>query len=179
MQSFFCAILTAVAVKGGLFGSVAAQPSKADPIAWETSLQRAQDAAFVQNKKLLVYLWTEWSGLCRVLENNALRDPRVVQLIRDEYIPVAMKGDAREDLWFQGEKYAYIEEDLIHGLAYILMNGKTEFPTLVVMNRHGQVLSPIVGLTPPDRLAKILKYYASGIYITNTWEEFENAYHPH
>ena len=146
-------------------------------IQWIPAFQQAADNAKIQHKPLFVYLHTEWSGLCRLLENNVLSDTHVQVLLNKYYVPVHLAADSKTNQWFRGLQYTYDDTHHVHRLAYELMQGKTEFPTIVILNPKGEILTPVIGRIPAARLRKILDYYAEDTYMTISWDEFDAKHH--
>lgn len=145
-------------------------------IQWEPTLAKAIDKAFVQNKKVLVYIYADWCGFCKLMERKALRNREVIRYINQRYVPVMLNAMSKDEVWFMGSSFKYDEEHHINELAYVLMEGDLQFPTWIVMNRQTDILSPIVGYQKAQTFLKALRYYGEEIYITTTWEEFDGNY---
>ncbi|MFW5659649.1 MAG: thioredoxin family protein [Bacteroidota bacterium] len=150
-----------------------AEPFAIPGIHWAPDLQTGADLARIQHKPMCVYLHTRWSGLCRLLENNALRDTNVQRLLNDYFVPMHLPGDSPDPIWFRGLQYRYDSTAHVHRLAYELMQGQTDFPTIVILNAQGEILTPIIGRVTAARLRKILDYYAEDTYMLISWDEFD------
>ena len=165
------AVITSLA--GNLAHAQDGEPLDIPSIHWAPDMQTGADQARIQHKPMFIYLHTRWSGLCRLLENNALRDTSIQRLLNAHYVPMHLAGDTPAPIWFRGLQYQYDSTAHVHRLAYELMQGHTNFPTIVILNSQSEILTPIIGRVPAARLRKILDYYAEDTYMMISWDEFD------
>lgn len=77
------------------------------PIAW----QPWSDAVFAKakrdNKFVLLNVEAVWCHWCHVMDATTYRDPKVLKLIRDRYIPVKVDSDAHPEIARRYEDYGW------------------------------------------------------------------------
>lgn len=141
-------------------------------IKW-VSLDEAIDRARRDNKKVLIFVYTDWCGYCKLMEKKSFRNPDVVEYMNQKYVAVKLNAWSKGVVWFAGHQFKFIEELNIHQLAYQLLDGKMEYPTSVILNYNNyEILSPVRGYMEPRSLMKVLKFYGDDIYLTKTWNEY-------
>lgn len=141
-------------------------------IKW-VSLDEAIDRARRDNKKVLIFVYTDWCGYCKLMEKKSFRNPDVVDYMNQKYVAVKLNAWSKGVVWFAGHQFKFIDELNIHQLAYQLLDGKMEYPTSVILNYNNyEVLSPVRGYMEPRTLLKVLKFYGDDIYLTKTWNEY-------
>ncbi len=115
----------------GLSGSVSAQDVK-----WRTDFAAARKEATETGRALLLDFGTESCFWCKKLDATTFRDPKVVKLLNEQFIPV--KIDA--------QKYQQLTDKL----------GIESFPTLVLATAEGKVIGRHVGFADVAKLTAFL-----------------------
>lgn len=100
------------------------------------TFEQAQTEAAASGKPVLALVTADWCGPCQSLKRGALSDPRVVELIRNNAVPV------------------YLEE--ASAMAHIQTLGVRAYPTTVIL-RDGQVDQMIEGGASPDDYLRTLR----------------------
>jgi uncharacterized protein YyaL (SSP411 family) len=99
------------------------------------------DSVFAQAKSegrfVLLDLGTVWCHWCHVMEEVTYRDPAVVGLVGQRYLPVRVDADARPDLSNRYEDYGW--------------------PATIVFNSDGSEIVKRRGYLPPDQMASMLQ----------------------
>jgi thiol:disulfide interchange protein len=94
------------------------------PIAWMTSLDKAQKLSQSEDKPIFLYFTAEWCGPCKQMKATTLRDDRVVAAM-EGYIPVMIDVDDQPSL----------------AAAYQVRG----VPTTLVLNHAGHPVKGLVG----------------------------------
>ncbi|HHJ20854.1 MAG TPA: thioredoxin domain-containing protein [Gammaproteobacteria bacterium] len=120
------------------FGACAnAVSGPADVLHWQkfdgASFQQAQ----AEDKYLLLDLVAVWCHWCHVMEEKTYRDPRVVQLIQQHFVPVQADHDLRPDL---AERYR-----------------DWGWPATIILRADGTEIVKRAGYISPDKMARLLQ----------------------
>jgi len=65
---------------------------------WRADFARAQDEARSRNRPLWVQFTGSWCGYCVRMERETFAKPDIVALAREQFVPVRVRSDDREDL---------------------------------------------------------------------------------
>jgi thioredoxin-related protein len=169
--SFFMLSLTVV---------LAQTKAPAGEINW-ISLEEAEKAMAKTPKKVLVDVYTEWCGPCKMMNNTTFKDPNIVAFINEHFYAVKFNAEGKDDVIFKGNVYKNANydpaktrsrngtHDLTRAIAPV--NGRIAYPTIVYMDEEFQILSPVQGMQRPEQIMPILTFFGEGIYKEKTWEE--------
>jgi len=144
-------------------------------IKWD-SLDGAIDNARRFDKLILVHVYTDWCGWCKIMDMKTYQHPEIVDYVNKKYCAVKLDASYKETIWFRGYKFPYNDEKQVHQLAYQLLDGKIKFPSTVILNEKGEVLSPVNGYLDVNAMKKVLTYFGERIYLKTTWSEYERNY---
>lgn len=167
--TFLCCIFTISPVK-----------SQQESIRW-MSFEEAIKANDKKPKKILVDVYTNWCGPCRMLNSNTFTNKRIIELINKYYYPVKFNAEGPDTIIVKGQTYVNPGYDpnvpgrnSTHQLTYAIanVNGRIAYPTIVYMDENSQIIQAIQGYMTPQQLEPILIYFGEDHYKTTPWEKF-------
>jgi thioredoxin-related protein len=132
-------------------------------IAWQ-NIETGIESARLQEKKLFVYVYTDWCSWCRRMEDEVFSNDRVAEYMNDKYIPVALDAESQQQVRFDGRN---VTEQQVAS-----MLGVEGFPTSIFMSPAGEPITVAPGYLPPDRFINVLSYIADDHYRHTEWEEY-------
>lgn len=198
MRHLLLPTLTRAALIGGLVMPlminaqtvVPAQATGTKPaggINWLT-MEQAQAKARKDPKPLLVDVYTQWCGPCKMLDRNTFSDPRVAAYVNKHFHPVKFDAESPDPVVFRGQKLEnpdYKPElagrrNGTHHLTYAIanVNGRIAYPTVVYLDHEMNVLAPVQGYMTPQQLEPILTYFAEGHYKKSDYQTFLGGFKP-
>lgn len=116
-------------------GSSRVASGQAADLQWQ-SFGAGMERARAESKPAFVMFHATWCGACRALERGTLRDPAVVQRLRD-VVPVRVDGEEE------------VPRDGHRGAQLAARFGVRGYPTLVMLDSDGREISRQVGVLPP------------------------------
>lgn len=150
------------------------------------SMEKMQDTLRSDPRPVLVDVYTQWCGPCKLLASETFTDPWVVGYINSHYHAVRFDAQCGDTVIYKGRRYDNPDFDPAkvgirngtHTLTYELdnTNGRIAFPTLVFMDAK---LNPIIarqGFLSAEKMEPLLVYYAEGAYPAQTYDEFLAGY---
>lgn len=144
-------------------------------IVWQDIDDAFQRARFV-DRLLLIYIYTPWCSPCVMMEQNTWAHPVISNYAVRNFHCVRLNAESRDSIRFNGSSFPYLPDAHANKLAYLLLEGKMEYPALVLMDRSGTVLLVMRGYIGHRLMDEILRYFAGGFYRTMEWETFQKTY---
>lgn len=150
----------------------------AEEIQWET-IEAASLAAPQDGKKLLVDLYTDWCGWCKVMDRETYSDPRVVKYINEHFHPVKFDAEQKGKINVGGETFDYIAGRRIHSLALSMFGeNRPSYPTTVFFEKNLEIITQAPGYIEADEMLMILHFLGSDSYKKMSWSDFSSTYKP-
>lgn len=149
-----------------LFGSLWSQ------IYWQNLHDAFQRARF-QDRLILIYIYTPWCSPCVMMDQNTWAHPVIATYATANFHCVRLNAEARDSIFFNDTHFPYLPDLHANQLAYLLLEGKMEYPALVLMEPSGTILLTLRGYIGPKLMDEVLRYFGGGFYRHTAWEEFQ------
>ena len=126
-------------------------------------------------KKLLIDLYTDWCGWCKVMDKKTYSKAEIANYINENFYPVKFNAEQQEPVEFRGRTFNFIAQGRrgVHELAAALTRNQLSYPTTVFMDEELRIIQSIAGYLKPDQMEPILLYIGGGHYTTTKWEDFK------
>ena len=108
-------------------------------IIW-VSFQYANQVSGLTNRKILIYVYTEWCSWCKLFQKNALKSPEVIHYLNDTYFCVKLNAENKEDIPGKDRTFSYLPQQKVNQLAHILLDGKMQYPAFVIINEQSEII---------------------------------------
>jgi len=125
---------------GAVFAIAIPSAATAQTIAWKNDYSAVRREATEKSKPIFLEFSTENCVWCRKLEATTLRDQAVITALADRYICMKVDGDRNATL--------------VNAL------NVTTYPTIVLANVDGKILTTLEGYQEADKLLEQLNHYA-------------------
>ena len=148
---------------------------KKEKIKWLTiaELQAAYNKA---PKPILVDVYTNWCGWCKVMDRETYGKDAVVNYINEHYYAVKLNAESKDSLEWNGKKYGYNPEYKSNELAVYLLYGQMSYPTTVFLPAFNAQPAPLAGFLKPKELESPLKFFGDGAYKSKTFQEYMKTF---
>ena len=142
-------------------------------MSWEDAVEANQK----NPKKIMVDLYTDWCGWCKVMDKKTFSDPEIIKLINKDFYAVKFNAEQRETVQYNGTSFEFVQAEGsrrggVHMLAYSLTDGKMSYPTLVYLNEKMERISISPGYKEVDQLKNELEFASSEYYNKGSFDEF-------
>ncbi|MCF8273588.1 MAG: thioredoxin fold domain-containing protein [Flavobacteriaceae bacterium] len=154
----------------------------AQEINWLT-LEKAVELQKKTPKKIMMDVYTNWCGPCKMLDKNTFHNPDVVNFVNKNYYAVKFNAEGNEVITFKGNTFSnpnYNPElanrrNSAHQLtSYFQVNA---YPTIVFMDEKAELIAPIRGYQTPIQLELYLKMFKNDEHKAMDTQEKFNAYY--
>jgi thioredoxin-related protein len=136
-------------------------PLPKEKINW-ISLSDAEKSFKAEKKTVLIDLYTDWCGWCKVMDKKTYSDPEVVKYINEHFLPVKLDAETREKITWLGKEYNYQPSSSMNAYAVYLTRGNLSFPTTVFIHASQPEPMAVPGFLKPGDIESLLKYFGDG-----------------
>ena len=162
-----------------------AQTTTGKGIQW-LSIEEAQAKAKKAPRPLLIDVYTNWCGPCKMLDRNTFSHPKLADYVNKHFYPVKFNAEGGDAVTWNGEKLENPDfnpanasgRNGTHHLTYRIanVNGRIAYPTIVYLDSELNVLAPVQGLMSPEQMEPILAYFGEGHYKTQDYQTFMGTF---
>ena len=147
-------------------------------ILW-VSLEEAERLAKKENKKILVDIYTEWCGWCKIMDKNTYSKKRLIRYINENFYAVKLDAENRDSVSILGRHYYFLEHARVNELAYSLLDGRMEYPSTVYLDERMNLLTIVPGYITPEKMEVLLHYFVEEAYKTpgQTFQDYEQQFY--
>lgn len=159
----------------------------AQEINWVT-LNEAIELQKTTPKKIMMDVYTNWCGPCKMLDKNTFHNVDVVKYVNDNYYAVKFNGEGNDEVSLNGNTFTNPKynpananrRNAAHQLTGYLQ--VSAYPTIVFFDEKGGVIAPIRGYQTPPQLELYLKMFKQddhkGIDTQEKFSAYAKAFKP-
>lgn len=112
-------------------------------------------------KSIVVFIHTDWCKFCAMQENSTFSDPKVVNELNENFYPVRLNAEEKNDIIFLNRQYRYKPSGAgtgYHELAELLgkKDGKMSFPSTILLSKSWQVVKRETGFLTSNQFLEFL-----------------------
>ncbi len=158
-----------------IFGSFSfAQPKSL--VNW-LSLDEAQKLHAQNPKILLIDMYTDWCGWCKVLDTTTFADPAIAHYINTNFYPVKFNAEGKDTILYKEKIYTNSSAGRrpTHDLAKELLNGRLSYPSIVYVDDIGNTY-PVAGYLKAEQIEPILAYFVEKANRTAPYDDFKESF---
>lgn len=154
----------------------------AQEINWVT-FEEALELQKKKPKKIMMDVYTNWCGPCKMLDKNTFHNEDVVKYVNDNYYAVKFNAEGNDEVTYKDRTFTnknYNEalksrRNGVHDLTRFLK--VQAYPTIVFFDERGEVIHPIRGYQKPQGLELYLKMFKDDKHKDMKTQEDFNAYY--
>tara|TARA_B110000046_G_scaffold40089_1_gene44288 strand:+ start:7587 stop:8135 length:549 start_codon:yes stop_codon:yes gene_type:complete len=160
---------------------------KAQEINW-VSLNNALELQKETPKKIMIDVYTNWCGPCKLLDKKTFHNKDVVAFVNKNYYAVKFNGEGNESVNYKGKSYGNPNYDKNkankRNSAHEFANSMriNAYPTIAFLNEKGDFIFPLKGFHDAQQLEFYLKLFMDNKHrALKSQKEFDayyNAFKP-
>ena len=155
---------------------------KAQEINW-LSLNKALELQKENPKKIMMDVYTNWCGPCKMLDKKTFQNKDVVAFVNKNYYAVKFNGEGNDSINYKGNAYnnpnynksKVNKRNSSHEFTNFM--GVNAYPTINFLNEKGDFIMPLKGFYQPQQLEFYLKMFKDDEHIALTSQEKFDAYY--
>ncbi len=130
-------------------------------------------------KKIIIDLYTDWCGWCKVMDRNTFTNPDVIDHINNNFVPVKFDAEYQNSVVFNNNSYNFVKSGRkgINELAYYLTNGNLSYPMTVFLDENYNLITLLPGYHKPNFYNLVLKYIGEDYWKDMSWDEYSKKKH--
>lgn len=142
----------------------APEPDNYNAIPW-VSMNDVESKVERKPKKILVDVYTQWCGPCKMMDRNTFSDPEIINMIGKNFYAVKFDAEGPNAVNFKGKDWSNPgynparakTRNAQHQLTPTF--GIRGYPSLVIMDENLNIIDKITGYRDPARLKADLSKY--------------------
>lgn len=133
-------------------GDTDATPTAPDQLNWLSI--HDLDKLDTRGKDILVDVYTDWCGYCKVMDRNTFTDPQVIKHLSEHYHVIKFNAEQKAPIYLNGHKYEWKPGGRrgYNQLAREMLDGRMSYPTMVYFDSDKQKIIAIPGYKKTDQL---------------------------
>lgn len=144
-------------------------------IKWMT-IEEALAAREKAPKKIVVDMYTDWCGWCKVMDRDTFTDSAVIDYINNHYYAVKLNAEKQPSFTFKGHVFNLLDVGgkSINEFVLAVTNNQPSYPSLTYIDEEGGILTVVPGFQKPSNLLPILKFLGEDKFKSMKFDEYVN-----
>lgn len=156
--------------------SIAGQLSdKTEKLQWLT-LDEAEAEMALQKKDIIIDLYTDWCGWCKVMDKNTYTHKQVIDYVQHNFYPVKINAETRDMITWRGRQFKYNDAYRVNDFAILLTGGRLSYPSTVIIPADGSTPQAVPGYLKPADMELILKYFGEGHFGKIPFQDYQKNF---
>ena len=148
---------------------------KNDSTEW-ISLDEAQKQLNLAKKPVLIDLYTDWCGWCKVMDKQTYANKNVAGYLKEHFYSVKVNAESQKKITWMDKQFTFNPQYKTNEFAIYLTGGQLSYPTTVIIPTDGSGPQAIPGFLKPADFEIILKYFGEGKYGKVPFNEYRKTF---
>lgn len=134
------------------------------------SIEKAQELQKKVPKNIIMDIYTDWCGPCKLMDKNTFQNSDVAQYLNNNFYAVKFNAEGNTKVSFKGREFSNINyneslkggRNATHDFTRYL--GISGYPTIVFFDKDANPIAPITGYLNPNQIEIYLKLFKDEKY---------------
>ncbi len=140
------------------------------------NLQDAETALRKEAKPILIDLYTNWCGWCKVMDKKTYSNKNVTSYLGERFYTVKLNAETKERILWAGKTFDFNYSNQTNDIALYLTQGRLSYPTTVIIPANGGEPQAIPGYLTPKEIEVLLKYFGENKFGKISFEEYNKSF---
>lgn len=153
-----------------LFSFKAEEPK----IQW-LSLEEAYSKTQKEPRKIMVDVYTNWCGWCKVMDKNTFDNPLVSNYLNKKFYAVKFNAESTKDITLGTSVYKYDEKSKVHQAAIALLKGQMSYPTVVFLDEKLNMIQPVPGYREAKPFHQLITWFGGDYHKKEAFDAYSTG----
>ena len=146
-------------------------------ILWQ-SMGDAERMARKKGKMVLIDVSTKWAGWTLLMNKNTYSKKSIIRYLNENFLAVRLDAETNDTIPFNNVSYTRNFGSPYHTLAYSLLEGKMEFPSIVILDEEMNEIFVIPGYMDANKMEVMLHFFSEKAYLNEnvSFSQFEQKF---
>ncbi len=158
-----------------LFSHTSFTPSVGGKVNW-MSIDEIREALLRSHRPVLIDLYTDWCGWCKVMDRETYSSSKVADYINSHYYPLKFNAEQKDEVVWNGKTYSFDAANKTNSFAIYLTGGQLSYPTTVFLAAPDAQPAPLPGYLKPSEIEPPLKFFGDGAYKSQNYPAFMKTF---
>jgi len=146
-----------------------------EKLSWLT-LQEAEIAYKKERKPILIDLYTDWCGWCRVMDKKTYSNKNVINYLHDKFYIVRLNAETKEKISWADKVFDFNQSNRTNDIALYFTQGRLSYPTTVIISADGSEPQTLPGYLTPKEIEVLLKYFGENKFGKINFDTFSKEF---
>jgi thioredoxin-related protein len=148
-----------------------------EAILWK-SIPEAERLARSKHKMVLIDISSKWNGYSNMMPKNTYSKKGIIRFLNENFLAVRLDPETDDTIVFNHLTYTRNSGSTYHTLAYSLLEGNMQFPSLVILDENVHELMVIPGYMDGPTMEVMLHYFFEKAYKNEdlSFAEYQRRY---
>lgn len=146
-----------------------------DTIKWLT-MEEAYAKIQKEPRKVLIDVYTDWCGWCKVMDRETFKNKEVVAYINKTYYAVKLDAEQKGVITLGDKKFT--SQGRTHELALALTNNQPSYPTTVFLDDQFQMIQPLPGYMKAREFHEVITFFGENYHKKEAFETYKANTYP-
>lgn len=153
--------------------TVAVVPT-AEGIQWLT-IEEAYAKIQKEPRKVLIDVYTDWCGWCKVMDRETFKDKAVTDYINKKYYAVKLDAEQKGTIKLGDKEFKYLAQGGrgINEIALALTNNQPSYPTTVFLDDQFNMIQPLPGYLKAKEFHQIITFFGEDYHKKQDFESYK------